>query len=353
MIITASSVQLSAAHVSERVTARRETMELWVGERPPAAAPAAVAPRLPPAPADRAHGHGDGRDEAEGEDGAPRAGSRHELDLAILLKTFRLGRPLTKAADEVRSAYADGAQRAEAATAAAGQPQPQAQGTPAAAAGEGWGLRYDLTETTLSAERTTFAAAARVTTADGRTIAAAAALSMERVELTRREVQVRAGDAARVDPLVLDLAGAPAAFAGRGAFDLDADGAAEQVATLAPGAAYLAMDRNGNGAIDSGAELFGPTTGSGFGELAALDGDGNGWVDEGDAAFRALSLWNPTTGGLASLGAAGVGALYTGRVATPFELRDGGAAVAAVAETGLFLREDGTAGALQHVDLMA
>jgi hypothetical protein len=113
------------------------------------------------------------------------------------------------------------------------------------------------------------------------------------------------------------------------------------------------MDRNGNGAVDSGLELFGPATGSGFGELAALDGDGNGWVDEGDAAFRALALWSPSAGTLSPLSAAGVGAIYAGSAATPFEVRAGGAAVAAVAETGLFLREDGRAGTVQHVDLVA
>jgi hypothetical protein len=42
------------------------------------------------------------------------------------------------------------------------------------------------------------------------------------------------------------------------------------------------------GRIDSGSELFGPATGSGFGELAALDGDGNGWIDENDDAFARL-----------------------------------------------------------------
>lgn len=360
MIVTASTVSLSATHASARLTSRRESLEAWVGERPRAdgpgrpPAPAPVAPAAPVLAAPPEAGPGEqaaGADEAAGE-GRSRGTARDELDLAILRKTFRLERSLTRAAHEVRSAYADG-RRGE-----GPRPPPELPGSGRAGDGapppEGWGLRYDLTETTLTAERTTFAAAARVTTADGRTIDVAASLAMERVEATTREVHVLAGDAARrVDPLALNLAGAPAAFEGARAFDLDGDGAAEQVATLAPGSAWLAMDRDGSGTIDSGRELFGPSTGSGFGELAALDQDGSGWVDEGDAAFRALALWSPASGALTPLAAAGIGALYTGAAATPFAVKAGGREVAAVAETGLFLREDGSAGTIQHVDLVA
>lgn len=58
-------------------------------------------------------------------------------------------------------------------------------------------------------------------------------------------------------------------------------------------------------------------------------------------------------GTLGTLRAAGVGAIYTRAAPTPFEVRDaGGAPQASVAETGLFLREDGTAGTMQHVDLV-
>jgi hypothetical protein len=203
-------------------------------------------------------------------------------------------------------------------------------------------------------QATAFSAVAQVTTSDGRTIQVQAALAMEQTQVTSSEIHLRAGDAAKVDPLVLNLQGGAAGFAGTTSFDLNGDGTRETVAALGPGSAYLALDRNGNGAIDSGAELFGPSSGSGFGELAALDQDGNGWVDEGDAAFSALRLWSPGSGSLSPLAAAGVGALYTGAVATPFDLKSSsGALQASVAQTGLFLREDGTAGTVQHVDLVA
>jgi hypothetical protein len=348
MQIASSSVELSSTRVSFSSTTRQESLKTWVGDEPPDRLEAkAGRPGLAPPPVVEV------ADRLLEEEGRTKGTPQDELDLLILRKTFRLARALSRGASEIRSAYADpgpGRQAAQATEASRGAAPAQAEPP----AREGWGLRYDLTETSLRYESTSFAASAKVTTADGRTIQLEAALAMERTEVRSREVHLRAGDAAKVDPLVLNLQGGAAAFDGVTAFDLDADGAQETVAALSPGSAYLALDRNGNGKIDSGAELFGPTTGSGFGELAALDADGNGWVDEGDPAFKSLKLWNPTTGALSPLAAASVGALYTGAAATPFDLRSaGGALQGTVAATGLFLREDGRAGTMQHVDLVA
>lgn len=364
MRIASSSVLLASTHVYERVSTRQESMKLWIGDEEPQdrrAAPAArpllslpglaetakAAAAPPAAPVDAEPAEAGDEDRSKGT-------PKDELDLAILRRTFRLGRTLTKGAHEVRSAYSDGRRAADEASARArGDHGAEGQGAEPAPK-EGWGLRYDLSETSATSERTTFAAAAQVTTADGRTIQLQAALSMERAEVTSREVHVLAGDAKKIDPLVLNLSGGAATFDGTTRFDLDADGRQESIAQLGAGAAYLAQDKDGNGAIDSGAELFGPSTGSGFGELSALDQDGNGWVDEGDAAFASLRLWNPSQGTLSPLLAANVGALYTGSAATPFEVKGaGGQAQGSVAETGLFLREDGSAGTLQHVDLVA
>ena len=131
--------------------------------------------------------------------------------------------------------------------------------------------------------------------------------------------------AAPVDPLVLRFDGPAQALQNqRFAFDLQGDGSADNVPLLAQGWGYLALDRNQNGRIDDGLELFGPRTDNGFAELAALDDDGNGWIDEGDAAFKDLRIWRPSAdggGSLQTLQAEGVGALGLANAATPFALR--------------------------------
>src|SRR6185436_3680029 len=89
-------------------------------------------------------------------------------------------------------------------------------------------------------------------------------------------------------------------------FDLDLDGTKDNLTLPTQGSAFLAIDRNHNGQIDDGHELFGPNTGNGFEELAALDDDGDGWLDEDDAAFADLRVWDGT-GKPRTLAEAGVG----------------------------------------------
>jgi hypothetical protein len=68
------------------------------------------------------------------------------------------------------------------------------------------------------------------------------------------------------------------------------------VATDWPTAAtpWLALDRNGDGVIDRGDELFGdavPGARNGFEALAQLDANHDGTIDARDPAFAALVLW--------------------------------------------------------------
>jgi hypothetical protein len=107
-------------------------------------------------------------------------------------------------------------------------------------------------------------------------------------------------------PLVLSLRGgyhmtSPAAGV---SFDIDADGSAEEIAWTEPNGdvGFLAIDRNGNGRIDSGAELFGDSTTltngvralNGFEALADLDSNHDARIDKKDSSWPYLLLWFDT-----------------------------------------------------------
>jgi len=145
----------------------------------------------------------------------------------------------------------------------------------------GWGIEIDAKETRVEAERTQFAAAAQVRTADGRTLTLTAELLMSRESVTVTQVSIRAGDAVVKDPLVLNFSGTAAQLGNDAVFDLNSDGQVDSLRFVGAQSAVLYFDKDHNGVATNGSELFGPTTGDGFAELAKLDGDANG-VDSHD-----------------------------------------------------------------------
>jgi hypothetical protein len=251
---------------------------------------------------------------------------------------------------------------AEAASAEAGR---RAADAVATAAGDrsapaqpvGWGVEITARQVHQESETTAFRASGQIVTADGRAIGFNYAVEMHRDLTQTTTIDIQAGDAVKkVDPIALNLSGGPVALSStRSSFDINSDGKAEQVALPAAGTYFVALDRNGNGKIDSGSELFGPATGNGFTELKTLDTDHNGWIDEGDAAYSRLELWSGADGGLTSLAAAGVGALYVGQSAsTRFDIRSAGnETLGQVVSSSVYLGENGSPGALQQVDLTA
>ncbi|MCR4419314.1 MAG: hypothetical protein QHH27_06255 [Clostridia bacterium] len=103
-------------------------------------------------------------------------------------------------------------------------------------------------------------------------------------------------------------------------------------------------------------ELFGPRSGNGYADLAAYDADGNGWIDEADPVFTRLRLWCWDGTGEArflALGEVGIGAIYLAYAPGAFNLRDGQNQVQGrIRRTGIFFREDGTAGTTHCLDLI-
>ena len=156
------------------------------------------------------------------------------------------------------------------------------------------------------------------------------------------------------DPLVLNLNGRmPSIGDGKFSFDIDSDGQSDQISTLAKGSAFLALDKNENGQIDDGSELFGAKSGNGFSDLASYDDDKNGWIDENDAIFDKLRIWEKSEGEdkLVTLGEVGIGAIFLGNIDTPFSMKSEiNALNAELRKSGFFMFEDGKAGVISHID---
>ncbi len=229
-------------------------------------------------------------------------------------------------------------------------------GSRAIAGGTGhWEEKVTMSTIFSDREVTCFSTAGQVQTADGRCIDFNLNLEMSR-EFTQSMGMEYTRKSFCVDPLVINLEGNPASFSDQTFFfDLNGDGKEEELAELSAGSGFLALDKNHDGKINDGNELFGTKSGDGFKDLSAYDEDGNGWIDENDSVFKDLKVW--TKGGdgkerLLALGQAGVGAIYLGNASTEFSLNkpENNETQGIIRSTGIFLKESGEVGTIQHVD---
>ena len=205
-------------------------------------------------------------------------------------------------------------------------------------------------------ESTTFASSGMVKTQDGRSIDFNIEVSMSRA-FTSQINTLTTQNYIKTDPLVINLdTDIGSVTDQKFLFDLDSDGDEEEISFAGKGSGFLALDRNGDGRIGDGSELFGTKSGDGFKDLAAFDEDGNGWIDENDSIYSKLNVWTKDEDGndyLINLKDADVGAIYLDNADTQFSLKDGNNRLnGEIKKTGIYLHEStGAAGTLNHVDL--
>ena len=146
----------------------------------------------------------------------------------------------------------------------------------------GWGIDYSYEKREIREESLNFSASGNVKTEDGKNIDFSLALNMQSKSETYESFSFKAGDAL-IDPLVLNFDSTTVNVTDvKHQFDLDLDGKSDEFSFVGSGSGFLAIDKNEDGIINEGSELFGPKSGNGFIELKAFDTDGNNMIDVDD-----------------------------------------------------------------------
>ncbi|WP_366523471.1 MULTISPECIES: hypothetical protein, partial [Helicobacter] len=161
-----------------------------------------------------------------------------------------------------------------------------------------------------------------------------------------------------IDPLVIDYEGSGTELSDtKMRFDLDSDGTPDQISTLKKGSGFLALDKNGDGKINDGSELFGTQSGDGFKDLSIYDSNNDGKIDKDDPIYDKLRIWTPDANGegqLVGLGEKGIGVIYLNAQESQEMMRgENGDLLGIKQKTADYLREDGSSGQIHHIDLVS
>ncbi|WP_417815888.1 hypothetical protein [Thalassospira alkalitolerans] len=163
------------------------------------------------------------------------------------------------------------------------------------------------------------------------------------------QIRVEIINITQQDPLILDLDGNGidiTSLENGKVFDINGDGADDKTAWITGNDALLALDRNGDGTINDGTELFGDQNGAkdGFAELAKYDANNDGRIDNQDDVFSSLVLLR-ADGSTGSLEDAGITAIDLTFI-TPLDQKlVGGVQVA----SARFERDNGNIGTVGEV----
>ena len=349
MKIANTQLQMASSHQSHQEHTVRESLSMWTGQRPPISQPTASTP-LPRQDLVNLSETGKSTQSAEqlNKELKDAVDKDPQLNLIRDMLEFLTG-------EKIRVfGPADLNIRQESTVVQNSQNTATAQ-----EASAGYGVEYNYHESYSEMEETRFSAQGKVITADGEEIQFNIEVAMSRSYYEESNISLRLGDPARqIDPLVLNFDGNAAQLTNqRFAFDLDSNGTTEQINFTQVGSGFLVIDKNKDGKINNGSEMFGPQSGNGFAELAVLDDDQNGWIDENDRQFNELAVWQKSDAGtdtLLSLKALNVGALSLQHLASPFLIKNNdNQLLGTVSNSGIFLHETGETGTIQQIDLTA
>jgi hypothetical protein len=159
--------------------------------------------------------------------------------------------------------------------------------------------------------------------------------------------------AALKDPLIVQFGNQSIGeISGQEKFDINQDNKIDSLPIFSGDVGYLVYDKNANNKADNGSELFGPTSGNGFNELAQLDENNNGFLDKEDSAYQQLYLWQPDKNNWLSLADAGIEAISTDAIATPYTFYDKDDEVQAQMRSSSFaITESGRGFGVHQVDV--
>jgi len=362
MIITSSHIQLSTEHQQIEISQQHSSQQAFLtqlsaarlGRAAASASPTRPALSAPPGLLDLLVSNRDRRGGASAAASLrPSAlwdfhSSSARLFQALIDAIAGRINPLQAAATELTSAAPAGR------TATATAQQSAAGGPLATARQRVITVDVSVREYRFEEECTRFCASGSVVTADGAQLDLNLNLAMYRRFEATTEYQ-RSEAVVFTDPLVVNFDGHAAELTEEQyAFDLDSDGASEWISFVTASSGLLALDRNGDGQINDGSELFGAVSGDGFADLAAYDQDHNGFIDAADAIFADLKIWRKAQGEdrLETLEERHLGAIYLGASDTPFTLKDAqNQTQGRVRQSGIYLDETGGVGSVQQIDM--
>lgn len=362
MKIASATLQMESSHASMQQHELKENLRVWADNRRSVANANQASPSSPSIATSAVQISDAGRsaqsNEANAiEDGLKAANDDPMLRLIRAMIAILTGREIQVFdASSLDSPAASDSQTANAPNPSLPANAPS-QATPAAPLAPTRGAEYTRQESYRESEQTSFSASGVIRTSDGKTIDFSLALSMSRSYSEESSISVRQGTERKTqDPLVINFGGTAAQLTDRRfKFDLNADGTAEDINFVSGGSGFLVLDRNGDGKVNNGSELFGVANGDGFADLSALDSDHNGWIDENDSAYGQLRIWTKDAAGkdqLSTLKQADVGAISLAHAATSFDLKTGNnELLGRIKSSGVYLHESGIVGTIQNVDL--